>query len=124
MRRLLAGLYDLLGEGEPPTLDQLRARLEDGPLARYALDMQDVGLQNPSRAARFRELLGFFQDKRYRAAKQKLQTQLQSVNDHQAALDLLRKLQLENRSAEPGLPVGRGPETVTDASGGPESRRV
>jgi DNA primase len=106
LRRLLAGLYELLAEDVPPNLDQLRARLEDGPLARYALDMQDVGLQNPNRADWLHRLLECFQQRRSRSAKQMLQTQLQSTNDHQAALELLRKMQLENRGAEPGLPVG------------------
>jgi DNA primase len=106
LRRLLAGLYDLLAEGVPPNLDQLRARMEDGPLARYALDMQDIGLQNPNRADWLQRLLEFFQQRRNRSAKQMLQTQLQSTNDHQAALELLRQMQLENRGAEPGLPVG------------------
>ena len=118
LRRLLAGLYGLHEEGEPPTLDQLRARLEDGPLARYALDMQDVGLQNPDRAEWLRRLLDFFHERRVRSAKQEIQTQLQSVNDHQAAVELLRKLQLKNRSAEPGNPASHGPEAVADATGG------
>ncbi len=93
LRRLLAGLYALLAEDVPPTLDQLRARLEEGPLARKAMDLQDVGLQNPNRAEWFRRLLDQFQERRTRPAKQQLQTQLQSTSDHQAALELLRKLQ-------------------------------
>ena len=101
LRRLLAGLYDLLAEGLPPNLDQLRARLleggDDGPLAQHALRMQEVGLQNPNRADWFRRLLDFFQVRRDRSAKQKLQTQLQSISDHQTALDLLRKLQREKQ---------------------------
>jgi DNA primase len=121
LRRLLTGLYELLAEGAPATLDQLRVRLEDGPLARYAMDMQDVGLQNPNRAEWFRMVLNCFQDRRARSAKQKLQTQLQSVNDHQAALELLRRLQLENRSAEPGLDPSSAPG---GPSGDPEPRRV
>ncbi len=97
LRRLLAGLYALQAEGLPPTLDQLRARLEDGPLAQDALRMQEVGLQNPNRAEWFRRLLDFFQDRRARSAKQKLQTQLQSISDHQAALELIRKVQREKQ---------------------------
>ena len=61
LRRLLVGLYALLAEGVPPNLDQLRARLlqggDDGPLAQYALNMQEVGLQNDNRAEWFRRLL-------------------------------------------------------------------
>jgi DNA primase len=99
LRRLLSGLYALLAEGVPPTLDQLRARLlgrgDDGPLAQYALNMQEVGLQNLNRAEWFRRLLARFQERRTRSAKQKLQTQLQSTRDHQAALELLRHQQLE-----------------------------
>jgi DNA primase len=108
LRRLLAGLYDLLAEGAPPTLDQLRARLlqggDDGPLAQYALNMQEVGLQNQNRAEWFRRLLARFQERRDRSAKQKLQTQLQSTRDHQAALELLRQRQLEiqERAREQG----------------------
>jgi DNA primase len=97
LRRLLAGLYDMLADGIPPNLDQLRARLlevgDDGPLAQHALRMQEVGLQHPNRAEWFQRLLVFFQARRDRSAKQKLQTQLHSISDHDAALELLRKLQ-------------------------------
>jgi DNA primase len=104
LRRLLVGLYALLAEGVPPNLDQLRARLlqggDDGPLAQYALNMQEVGLQNDNRAEWFRRLLVRFQERRNRSAKQKLQTQLQSTRDHQAALDLLRRQQLEQHRSD------------------------
>jgi len=96
---LLVGLYTLLAEGVPPNLDQLRARLvqggDDGPLAQYALNMQEVGLQNDNRAEWFRRLLVRFQERRNRSAKQKLHTQLQSTRDHEVARELLRRRQLE-----------------------------
>ena len=97
LRRLLAGLYALLAEGVSPSLEQLRARLGDDPLAQAALNMQEVGLHNLNRADSLRRLLERFQERRGRPAKQKLQTQLHSIRDHQTALELLRAVQGEKQ---------------------------
>ena len=47
-------------EGEPPTLDLLRARLDDPRLAEAALKLQEVGRANPDPAGTLRLLLAEF----------------------------------------------------------------
>src|SRR5204863_9900631 len=94
LRRLLAGLYDLLEEGEAPELDSLRLRIADRPqLADYALRMQDVGRMHADRAAWLNQILAAFRQRRAKHAARELQGQLSATGDHDAAVDLLRKLQ-------------------------------
>ena len=95
LRQMLAGLYALQEEGEPPTLDLLRARLDDPRLAEAALKLQDVGRANPDRGATLRQLLAEFRRRRLQPVKQELQNQLNAVSDHAQAVDLLRRLQAE-----------------------------
>jgi DNA primase len=103
-RRLLAGLYQLQSEGEPPTVDGLRVRLE-ADLAEGALKLQDVGRRHPEREAWLRRLLAHFEERRARPAKQELQNQLHAASDHAAALELLRQLQTPTvAGAAPTLP--------------------
>jgi DNA primase len=99
-RRLLQGLYDLQAAGEPPTLDQLRVRLEDAALAEKALKLQDLGRRNPDRGGWLRQILARFVERRTRPVRQELQNQLHAASDHSEALELLR--QLQNRSVELG----------------------
>ncbi len=93
LRQMLAGLYALQEEGKPPTLDLLRARLDDSRLAEAALKLQDVGRANPDRGATLRQLLAEFRRRRLQPKKQDLQNQLNAVSDHEQAIDLLRRLQ-------------------------------
>ena len=95
LRQLLAGLYALQAEGEPPTLDLLRARLDDSRLAEAALRLQDVGRANPDRGATLRQLLAEFRRRRLQPVRQELQNQLSAVSDHARAVELLRRLQAE-----------------------------
>ncbi len=92
LRRLLEGLYALLAEGEPVTLDSLRGRLDNPRLEEHALKLQDIGRCNPDRAVWLRQLLNHFEERRNRPAKQELHNQLQAAGDHEAALELLRQL--------------------------------
>jgi DNA primase len=100
LRRLLEGLYALHAAGEPPTLDQLRPRLDNVRLAAKALELQDMGRTNPDRPAWLRQLLARFAERRTRPVKQELQNRLHAADDHAAALELLR--QLQNRNDELG----------------------
>jgi DNA primase len=100
LRKLLEGLYALHEAGEPTTLDQLRCRLDNAPLAEHALKLQDIGRRNPDRAAWLRQILTRFQERRLQPEKQELQNQLHAASDHSAALELLRRLQ--NRNVELG----------------------
>ncbi len=93
LRQLLAGLYSLQIEGEPPTLDLLRARLDDPRLAEAALLLQEVGRANPDRDATLRLLLAEYRRRRLQPEKQELHNQLHAVNDHARAVELLRRLQ-------------------------------
>ncbi len=93
LRQMLAGLYALQEEGDPPTLDLLRARLDDPRLAEAALKLQDVGRANPNRDATLRQLLAEFRRRRLQPLRQELQNQLGAVSDHAEAVELLRRLQ-------------------------------
>jgi len=94
LRRLLEGLYDLVEEGEEPGLDALRLRIADRPqLADYALRMQEVGRLHADRAAWLNQILAAFRQRRAKHAARELQGQLSATGDHDAAVDLLRKLQ-------------------------------
>jgi DNA primase len=95
LRQLLAGLYALHEEREPPTLDLLRARLDNPRLAEAALELQEVGRANPNRDATLKLLLAEFRRRQLQPKKQELQNQLQAVSDHAQAVELLRRLQAE-----------------------------
>jgi DNA primase len=95
LRQLLGGLYALHAEGEPPTLDLLRARLDNPRLASAALELQGVGRTNPNRDVTLQQLLTEFRRRRLQPVKQELQNQLSAVSDHAQALDLLRRVQSE-----------------------------
>jgi len=93
LRLLLEGLYRLHAEGVAPSLDHLRARIERPRLLDKALELQERGLAKGERQALLHEVLARFRQKRVRRTKQQLSSQLQSVDNHDAAVELLRKLQ-------------------------------
>jgi len=96
LRKLLDGLYGLLAEGEPPTLDQLRPRLDSVALAAKALELQDTGRKHSDRSTWLRQILARFQERRLRPVTQDLQTRLNAVRDPAAELELLRQLQKQS----------------------------
>ncbi len=96
LRHLLEGLYTLQCEGERPSLDLLRARIENPRLADYALRMYDVGRTNPDKAAWLERIVAEFRKRRAVSKKQEIQNQLHGASDHTAALELLRQLQQPN----------------------------
>jgi DNA primase len=101
LKRLLQGLYALLDEGESPSFDMLRLQLDNDPLGKKALEMQEIGEANPDRPGTLQTLLAHFVERRLKPQKEKLQNQLHAAPDHQAALELLR--QLQNRTAFGGM---------------------
>jgi DNA primase len=110
LRRLLRGLYALHESGESPTLDQLRPGLENARLAEKALELQEVGQAHPDREAWLSELLAHFRQRREKVLKQELQSQLHAASDHQAAMELLRRLQNSSPDTIPqGDAEGTGP---------------
>jgi DNA primase len=102
LRKLLEGLYALDAAGEPPTLDLLRCRLDNAPLAVKALQLQETGRMHPDRQGWLRELLARFRERRLRPVTQELHNQLHAASDPAAALELLRQLQNRNVELDPG----------------------
>jgi hypothetical protein len=99
LRRLLEGLYDLLEEAEEPDLDALRLRIADRPqLADHALKLREVGRMHPDRSAWLEQILAAFAARRRQHAARQLQGKLSAAGDHDAAVDLLRKLQKHSAS--------------------------
>jgi DNA primase len=111
LRELLQGLYDLEAAGEPPTLDSLRARLDQPRLAELALELQDVGRMNPDRESWLRQLLAEFRRRRQiEPVQQEIKNQLHAAQDHATAVELLRRLQTQTIDA-PGPVRTAGPGT-------------
>jgi DNA primase len=109
LRQLLELMYLTYAAGETPDLDLLRPQIENPRLAEYALRMRDDGQRKPNRAASLQGLLAVFRQRRELPRKQELQNQLHAAQDHSAALELLRQLQNQSVSLEPGTPVNSGP---------------
>lgn len=119
LRKLLAGLYALSAEGKPPTLDELRARMDNPGLLASALHLQDVGRHVTDRALRFRQLLEEYRRRhRLEPVKQELHNQLHAATDHAAAVELLRRLS----ALSPRLPA-RDPQARGQACSSPDHRR-
>jgi DNA primase len=109
LRELLQGLYALHAAGEPPTLDLLRARIDNPALADAALDLQAVGRLIPDRPTCLRQLLTAFRRQReVEPQQQELKNQLHAASDHATALDLLRRLQTQTNDVAPGKPPASG----------------
>jgi hypothetical protein len=97
LRLLVEGLYRLLAEGETPTLDHLRARIDNERLLAKALELQAIGEAYPDRQAALADLLRRFEERQQQTEKQNLQQQLHAAGDLQTGLELLR--QLQNRTS-------------------------
>lgn len=111
LRKLLAGLYALREENLPPTLDQLRPRLDNPRLAEWALKQQEVGQEcSVDRSQWLEQILLAFRQRRAKAEKRVLQSQLSTANDHEAALQLLQQVQA---SAE-GVKMAEAQKTLTE----------
>jgi DNA primase len=106
LQRLLRGLYALLDEGNSPSFDMLRLRLDDDPLGKRAIELHAIGTANPNRARTLEALLKHFAQRRLRPALDELQNRLHAAADHQTALEVLR--QLQNRTVE------LGPDTLAN----------
>jgi DNA primase len=93
LRQLLEAMYRLLAEGEPPTLENVRARIDNSALLAWAMEHQEVGLANQERKAWLERILKHFRELHEQTQKQELKQQMHSASDHASALELLRKLQ-------------------------------
>jgi DNA primase len=102
LRRLLAGLYELLDESEPPDLDLLRLRLADNPrLMAKAIELQEVGRLHPDRPEWLSQILRLVGERREARRAKEVQGKLNAAPDHAAAMELLRLLQQGQRSLDP-----------------------
>src|SRR5262249_23639828 len=94
LRCILQGLYRLYREGEPLSVDQLRENLNDPELDRVVLRLQEVGSINTERRGWLQQVLGQIRNRNHvMPRRQDLKNQLVAANDHEKALDLLRRLQ-------------------------------
>jgi len=93
LRLLVEALYRLHAEGTTATLDQLRIRIDKPKLMEKALELQERGLAKSNRQALLTDVLARFRQKRVRLAKEQIYGQLRTAQDHDAARELLRKLQ-------------------------------
>jgi hypothetical protein len=78
---------------EVPELDGLRLILTQPELVRAAIRFQETGRGIPERSQWFERILERFREQRIEREKKNLAERLNSVSDHQAALELLRQLQ-------------------------------
>ena len=94
LRCILEGLYRLHQEGETLNVDLLREHLNDPELDRLVLRLQEVGSINTDRPGWLQQVLGQLRNRNHVVPRrQDLKNQLVAANDHEKALDLLRRLQ-------------------------------
>ena len=109
LRALLQALYDQLEAGESADLDSVRGRLDNPRLTEHALKLQAAGLNLTDRATALRDLLRYYEERRQRTVKDEIHNQLRATDDHEAALEKLRQLQLTQRT---GVGPGPHPEPI------------
>lgn len=102
LRQLLEGLYDLQAAGEKPELDVLRARIDNTRLMEKAQELQERGRHHSNSVTWLEELLAEFRRRRNEPARQEIQNQLHAAGDHTEAVELLRRLQAQTVSVDPG----------------------
>jgi hypothetical protein len=84
----------LCQEGETLSVDQLRENLNDPELDRLVLRLQEVGSINTERRGWLQRILGQLRNRNHvMPRRQDLKNQLVAANDHEEALNLLRRLQ-------------------------------
>lgn len=93
LRKLVSGLYQLFNENESPELDGLRLLIQQPNLIEKAMELRDVGRSIPDRPQWFERILQQFRQQRLERQKSELTERLASTLDHEAAMELLRKLQ-------------------------------
>jgi hypothetical protein len=102
LRQLLEGLYALEAAGEKPELDLLRARLDNTRLMDKARELLERGRQHANPGAWLEGLLTEFRRRRAEPDLQDLRNQLHGAVDHTEAVELLRRLQAQTVSVDPG----------------------
>jgi DNA primase len=97
LRKVLAGLYDAVAEGDADPVDLLRDRLDPPELGQWVLKMQGFGQEVQDRPFYLRQVLDAFRRRRGQRQRQELHAQINAAVDPAAALELLRQLQEQNR---------------------------
>jgi DNA primase len=100
-RRLLNGLYQLQAAGERADLDGLRTKISDPGLIARALELHDVGRTLGDRPRWLRVILEKFRQRRAEPERRQLRDQLAATSNHEAAVELLRKLQNPTEGSGP-----------------------
>lgn len=93
LRQIVSILFDLLDEKQTPDLDAVRARMGDSPIGSRLLDLADQGRRNPEPVTWYGNILERFNERKVKPVVRVLQDQLHAANDHETAMELLRKLQ-------------------------------
>ncbi|MFO0967896.1 MAG: toprim domain-containing protein [Gemmataceae bacterium] len=93
LRQLLERLAELQQEGKPADLDHLRSRLDNEPLMRKALELQDTGLTLANRQDVLAGIVERIRHKRAQRHAQTIKTQVMAAQDHDQAIELLKRLQ-------------------------------
>ncbi len=93
LRKLVEELYQMRQEGLEPTLDELRARIENPALMSKALELQEIGLASKERRLWLDKILQCFRQRQEMTIKQDLQNKLKETSDPDAAAEILRQLQ-------------------------------
>jgi DNA primase len=106
LRKLLTGLYQLTAMGEPPELDGLRALIAAPALIDWAMDHAVVGRSIPDRARYLKQVVNGFRQRHDEHEKGQLKDQLSSA-DHDAAIEIYRKLQNRKGGADSKTPDGK-----------------
>jgi len=96
LQRFLRLLYDVFAEGELPSVDLLRSRMDNPRQIEWALKQADIGRRNADRTAWLQELIAFFRARREQAEQTETLNQLQGMQDEQKKFDLLKRLQNRN----------------------------
>ena len=92
--RMANALFDLLDAGLVPDVDHLRNKIDSEKLLEHALIFQDRGLFHADKAAAYDKVIGRFREIRGLRAGHEIKNQVSSVNDHDQARELLRKLKV------------------------------
>jgi DNA primase len=93
LQQLLAGLYRLWEQGQPPDLDGLRAEIENTALIEWAMDNQEVGRNAPERRGWFQGVVERFRTDRLGLQRQQLMDRLRAAATEDERQRLLRQIQ-------------------------------
>ncbi len=103
LRKILNACIEIHRSGRPAMADLVRQSLDDPELAGLVLTLQEIGEATAPhmRESWLKGILQRFAERRARPAQQQIKQQLLSTNDHDQALEFLRKLTVSKSSVPP-----------------------